>query len=437
MFLRKSHLAELKSLQDEVLIYKQIFSSLSEEMIHLTMDLQGVIISANTLFETETQISSHAWQARALLDFVPNLARSTEHYKALKNALTQRKHWAGALEMQNNDQHLWLRVVLQPIVDASGHCTHFDLFASNLTRTINTSRHNENVISAIERSMAVIRFNPQGNIIDANDLFLNTVGYRLEEVKGKHHSMFCEPALANSHEYREFWQKLNRGDYIADRFKRIDKQGREIYLEASYNPIFDSHGQLYEIVKFATDITAQVERESQVNHAAQIAYDTSINTQSSASDGAAIMEETAAVMSQLAAKMDSASEKINALEAQSAQINKIVQAISGIAEQTNLLALNAAIEAARAGELGRGFAVVADEVRELASRTSKSTEEIIGVVNDNAQLTLEAVQTIGENKDTATEVAEKVNDASAVIEEIREASQKVVDAVSQFANRLS
>ena len=85
----------------------------------------------------------------------------------------------------------------------------------------------------------------------------------------------------------------------------------------------------------------------------------------------------------------------------------------------------------------RGFAVVADEVRELASRTSKSTEEIIGVVNDNAQLTLEAVQTIGENKDTATEVAEKVNDASAVIEEIREASQKVVDAVSQFANRLS
>lgn len=108
------------------------------------------------------------------------------------------------------------------------------------------------------RSTAVIEFDLDGNILTANDRFLTTVGYRLEQIRGKHHRIFCEPEEANSAGYQAFWDKLRRGEYVAERFKRIDAHGRVVWLEASYNPIFDAHDVLYKVVKFATVITEQV-----------------------------------------------------------------------------------------------------------------------------------------------------------------------------------
>ena len=111
--------------------------------------------------------------------------------------------------------------------------------------------------AAINKSQAVIEFNLDGTIITANQNFLSALGYSLAEIKGKHHSMFVEPAVRDSNDYREFWARLNRGEFQAAQYKRIAKGGREVWIQASYNPIFDAKGKPIRVIKFATDITAQ------------------------------------------------------------------------------------------------------------------------------------------------------------------------------------
>lgn len=190
------------------------------------------------------------------------------------------------------------------------------------------------------------------------------------------------------------------------------------------------------MVKFATVITEQVERELAIAEAADIAYSTSIETDHLADQGAAVIEQAVKVMNELAVQMSQAGDEISALDKQSQLIASIVQSISSIADQTNLLALNAAIEAARAGEQGRGFAVVADEVRQLASRTSKATEEIVEVVEQNRTLTQSSVKAIELGKAKAQEGLDLSTESGSVMTNIKKGAQQVVDAVSQFANQL-
>jgi methyl-accepting chemotaxis protein len=190
------------------------------------------------------------------------------------------------------------------------------------------------------------------------------------------------------------------------------------------------------VVKFATVVTDQVEREAEVADAAGIAFEISQQTDLSAQRGASVVQETVQTMRQISEEMQSASEGIEALGKQSLLISSIVQTIGGIAQQTNLLALNAAIEAARAGEQGRGFAVVADEVRQLAGRTSAATEEIVNVVQQNQALVDEAVRGMANSRGQAEQGLGLANDAGAVIVEIQEGAKQVVNAVGRFANQL-
>ncbi len=229
---------------------------------------------------------------------------------------------------------------------------------------------------------------------------------------------------------------LNRGEFVAGRFKRIDSNGREVWLEATYNPVHDAHGRLYKVVKFATMVTDQVAREEEVSQAASVAFEISQQTDVSAQRGADVVQNTVQTMRKISEEMQTASSGIEALGKQSLLINSIVQTIGGIAQQTNLLALNAAIEAARAGEQGRGFAVVADEVRQLAGRTSAATEEIVSVVQQNQALADEAVRGMANSRTQAEQGLVLANEAGAVIVEIQEGAKQVVGAVGRFANQL-
>ncbi|WP_457435827.1 methyl-accepting chemotaxis protein [Pseudomonas sp. TE3786] len=190
------------------------------------------------------------------------------------------------------------------------------------------------------------------------------------------------------------------------------------------------------MVKFATVISDQVNQEIAVAEAANIAYSTSQQTDLSAQKGASVVQQTVDVMRQITLQVQDAAEGIEALDKQSQLISSIIKTISGIAGQTNLLALNAAIEAARAGEQGRGFAVVADEVRLLAGRTSQAAEEIVEVVQKNQQLAQTAVDSMSSSRQQAEQGLGLANEAGAVIVEIQDGAQKVVDAIGQFANRL-
>jgi methyl-accepting chemotaxis protein len=282
----------------------------------------------------------------------------------------------------------------------------------------------------------VIEFNLAGEVITANGNFLQAMGYRLDELQGRHHRLFCTEEEQASPGYRAFWEQLNRGEFVAGRFKRVDSQGRVVWLDASYNPVVDAHGKLYKVVKFATLVTEQVNQEEAVAQAATIAYEISLRTDQSANNGAAVVQQTLDVMHRIVQQVQGAAEGIEALDKQSMLISSIMQTIRGIADQTNLLALNAAIEAARAGEQGRGFAVVADEVRQLAARTSQATEEIVDVVQLNQTLARSSVDAMSSSREAAEKGLLLASEAGAVIIEIQQGAQQVVTAVDQFTRQL-
>ncbi|MNF82898.1 Biofilm dispersion protein BdlA [compost metagenome] len=403
----------------------------------MQLDPQGRVESVNSNFEKEMLYSSHQLIGRNIEEIVPAHVKQLDFYQRMKTAITRGEHLNGAFRLlRGNGEEAWLRSILQPVKSSEGRLKYFTLHSSDLTRTIETSREHESLIKALMRSTAVIEFNLQGEVLTANDRFLQTMGYRLEQVVGKHHRLFCDPEEYNSPAYQAFWDQLRRGEFVAARFKRVDAHGRVVWLEASYNPIIDAHDVLYKVVKFATVITDQVNQEMAVAEAADIAYSTSLETDSSARSATAVVTQTVEVMRGLETSMQEAANGIEALDKQSQVIGSIIKTISDIAGQTNLLALNAAIEAARAGEQGRGFAVVADEVRQLASRTSTATEEIARVVQQNEQLAKAAVDIIDSSKRQAEQGLTLAGQTGTVIVEIQDGAKKVVNAVGQFSSKL-
>jgi methyl-accepting chemotaxis protein len=429
---------ELSALREELSSLQQVRDSLESEMLVLTLDADGRIHSVNQNFIDEMLYKSNDLIGRHIEDIVPAHVKSDEFHQRFKSALTRGEHFAGTVRLlRGNGQEAWLRSIAQPVRSSNGKIKCFSIYSSDLTRTIEASREHENLIGALVRSTAVIEFDLNGNVLTANERFLSGMGYSLAQIKGKHHRMFCEPEEYNSVEYQNFWHRLNAGEFVAERFKRVDSHGRVVWLEASYNPVLDANNKLYKVVKFATVITDQVNQEQAVAEAANIAYSTSQQTDQSAQRGTAVVTQAVNVMRDLAKHMQTAGEGIEALNEQSLVIGTIVKTISGIAEQTNLLALNAAIEAARAGEQGRGFAVVADEVRQLASRTSQATDEIVGVVRQNQDMARNAVALMTDGQLQAEQGLALAAEAGTVIVEIQDGAQKVVNAVGQFANQLA
>ncbi|ALZ77283.1 methyl-accepting chemotaxis protein [Rheinheimera sp. F8] len=438
MFGNRALKLENQQLRERLNMFLQVRDSLGQKMMHLMLDAQGRIVTANHNFLAELQAETSAVTAKSLLDLVPVHLRQTDHCQKLQTALQQGQVYVGAWQIENQQrQQFWLRAGLCPVRSHDGKIDHFELYANNLTRTIENSQQHDALIRAMQRSMAVIEFDMQGHVLAANELFLRAMGYQLADIQGKHHRMFCPPEITHSAEYQQFWQQLQQGQFVAARFRRVDRAGREVWLEASYNPIQNAMGHYVKVVKFATVITEQIRQEQEVATAASVAFDTSNLTDQSARQGMQVMNDTVAVMNALETQMAKAVDNINDLANQSQLIGAIIQSISSIADQTNLLALNAAIEAARAGDQGRGFAVVADEVRQLASRTSAATVEIAAVVNRNQQLSQSAVAIIEGSQQQAMQVNGLVSQVRTVIDDIQLAAKKVVDAVSQFANRIN
>jgi len=422
----------------QLLELRQLRDGMVREMLSLTIDAGFRITACNESFAKALGYTEAQLLGRAMQDIVPPYVTKLPCYHNLRTAIGAGNSISDNYRFLTSAGELvWLKAHWQPIRDAGGSVTHVTCFATDITGTMEAAAENASFIEALLRSTAVIEFDLQGNVLSANEQFLRAMGYNLGQIVGKHHRMFCEPEETASTRYRDFWATLNRGEFVADRFKRIDSHGRVVWLEATYNPVHDAEKKLTKVVKFATVVSDQVAREEQVNAAAQTAYEISRHTDGSAQRGAVVVTDTVLTMRRIAEGMQSASSGVEALGKQSLLISSIIQTISSIAQQTNLLALNAAIEAARAGEQGRGFAVVADEVRQLAGRTSTATEEIAQVVQQNQTLVDSTVRDMANSKQQAEQGVELASEAGDVIVEIQEGAKKVVDAVGRFANQLS
>ncbi len=258
-------------------------------------------------------------------------------------------------------------------------------FASDVTEEYRQAEDQQAIINALDKSLAVIEFQPEGTIVRANSNFLQTVQYKLHEIVGLHHRIFCSKTdLAHN---AKFWVDLASGQFKSGRFERVNKAGQSVWLEATYNPIFDANGQVVKVIKFASNISDKVLHEHDVQKVANMALQSSRQTVSVAEQSKMLLQSVLQNSESISSEVEQAFGTIAQLNTESKAISAIVTTIRSIAEQTNLLALNAAIEAARAGDQGRGFAVVADEVRNLAARTSASTIEIERVVERNMKLT--------------------------------------------------
>ena len=410
-------------------------SAISKSQAVIEFDLQGNILTANQNFLSAMGYSLDEIRGRHHSMFVEPADRDSSEYRAFWETLRRGEYQAAEYKrIAKGGREVWIQATYNPIMDMDGTPVKIIKFATDVTEQKLRNADFSGQLAAIHKSQAVIEFDLDGTILTANANFLNAMGYTLQDVQGRHHRMFVEPEAQNSSEYKEFWHTLGRGEFQSGEYKRIGKGGREVWIQASYNPILDLDGRPSKIVKFASDVTPQVRARKRAEHVQSVLETVAAGSEelnSSVSEIASTMVKSRETTSKAFDLVIAANESTIQLSSATQAMDGIVDAINDIAGQINLLALNATIEAARAGEAGKGFAVVATEVKNLAGQAKAATDRISTNIDDmrsvsgNVVGSLEAIREAMESVlDYVTSTASAVEEQSAVTNEMSSSMQR-------------
>jgi len=449
----------------------------SQAIIEFATD--GTILTANKNFLDAVGYTLEEIRGQHHRMFVAENERGSAEYRQFWEALNRGQYQSAEyLRIGKAGKEIWIQATYNPVF-SNGKPVKVVKFATDITQRKLQNADYEGQLKAISTSQAVIEFKLDGTILTANPNFLNAVGYTLDEVRGQHHRMFVDEKERSTQAYRLFWEALGRGEYQAAEYKRIGKGGREVWIQASYNPIFDYKGRPFKVVKYATDITKAVQdrlrkasiqqaldvdigritdaianTNDQVASAASSSEETSTNVQAVATAA----EELVASVKEIGRRVDEAAQIskravdqgnvtnqiVGGLADAAGRIGQVVELINSIASQTNLLALNATIEAARAGDAGKGFAVVAQEVKALAGQTAKATAEIgqqIAMVQSGTNNAVDAIKAITgiifSINDIASGIAAAVEEQSVVTQDISANMQTAAIGVQMISENMS
>lgn len=441
--------------------------ALGKSQAVIEFELDGTIITANANFCRAMGYTLDEIRGQHHSLFVDPAYKNSHEYAQFWEKLRRGEYQAAQYcRYGKGGKEIWIEASYNPVFGTDGKPYKVVKFASDITSRQMELADLRGQINAINKSQAVIQFKLDGTILEANENFCNAVGYQLSEIQGKHHSIFVDPAHKNSYEYTQFWEKLRLGEYQAGQYKRFGKGAREIWIEASYNPIFDANGRPYKVIKYATDITRQIklieevkklvdDNVGEIEKAVQIASQqavacssaseqTSHNVQAVASGSeelSASVKEIAESMAKSRSATESAYDKTvtadkstQALADAAKAMTGVVDMIQNIAGQINLLALNATIESARAGEAGKGFAVVASEVKNLSRQATEATDEISKEIQRMQAVSNEVVNALSSIKSSIDSVREYVTNTASAVEEqsavAREMSSNMQSAAS-------
>lgn len=408
-------------------------AALNRSMAVIEFDPDGHVLTANQNFLELMGYSLQEIRGNHHRMFVGEKQSSTSEYQRFWRNLREGKFLSGEfLRFAKGGKEVWIEANYSPVLSSNGIVHKVLKFATNISDRKAEEASMRSQISALSRTFAVIEFELDGTVVTANENFLSLLGYNLNEVQGKHHSMFVDDNARRSPEYREFWTKLNRGEFQAGVFHRISKSGRVVWIQASYNPTIDANGRIVRVIKYASDITSAHVARQQTSIVSDAISDSVAQFSQTITEISSNVNRTASLSSEAKEIASSTCDAVKNLDQSSRDIGKIVEVIQELADQTNLLALNATIESARAGDAGRGFAVVASAVKDLAKQTAAATKNIETSVRDIQQNIAGVVNSTETISKSVSEVSVNMTTIAAAVEE----QSVTMSSISRTADEL-
>jgi methyl-accepting chemotaxis protein len=405
-------------------------------------NLDGTVVTANENFLKGLGYSLAEIQGKHHSMFVAPSVRDSAGYREFLEKLSRGEPQPPECKrIGKGGNEIWFQASYHPVLDETGKLVKVVKFARDVTKAKLRNADFLGQVAAIQKAQVVIECDMQGIILTANDNFLKALGYSMPEIKGKHHSMLIDPAERDGAAYRELWAELNAGRHQAGEYKSIGKGGREVWVQASYNPILDMNDKPFKVVEYAIVTTAQViarKKSERVSDMMGSVASGAEQLNASVHEISEAMSKSREMASGAVSRVDVADEQARRLSEAAEAMSGIVELIGSITGQINLLALNATIESARAGEAGRGFAVVASEVKSLANQAKAATDKITHEIGNLNSISGDVVGALLAIKNSIQAVSEcAIATAAAVEEQSRvtaEMSSSMQRAAAEAAN---